>query len=55
VEYLTLAERLYGESEEEDQAMLRTAVSRAYYAAFLTWRERIGHEDPGYSPHLRAC
>ena len=47
--FLRVAERLYEDgSKDEDQGALRTAVSRAYYAAFLTWREKIRAMDPGY-------
>ena len=48
-DFLALAERLYGAATgSEDQAALRTVVSRAYYAAFLTWREKVRERDPDY-------
>lgn len=49
VDFLRVAERLYEDSSGGyEQGALRTAVSRAYYAAFLTWREKIRAADPNY-------
>ncbi|MGC8696582.1 MAG: hypothetical protein ACP5UD_09295 [Conexivisphaera sp.] len=55
-DFLALAERLYqGAAGSEDQAALRTAVSRAYYAAFLTWREKVRGYDPDYVARARGA
>jgi|SRR5580700_6931587 hypothetical protein len=42
-EYLTLAQRL---AQQEDEASQRTAISRAYYAAFHLARRHVAQAHP---------
>ena len=42
-EYLTLAQHL---AQQEDEASQRTAISRAYYAAFHVARRHVAHAHP---------
>jgi uncharacterized protein (UPF0332 family) len=46
--FLTLAESL---AQTDDEAQLRTAVGRAYYAVFLMARDRVGVPDTLEAPH----
>ena len=50
-DYLTLAQELTSESINSpiEEAHLRAAISRAYYAAFCTARNFLSEKD-GYSP-----
>ena len=45
-DFLELAREL---GERDDEASLRSAVSRAYYATFNTARQVLDHLDPDYS------
>lgn len=47
--FLELAEELG--SDSDDEARLRTAISRAYYALFLIAREKTGVPDTAEGPH----
>lgn len=44
--YLALAERL---SHEQEEASLRSAVSRAYYSAYNTARQQVCAKEPMFS------
>ena len=46
--FFELAERL---AAAPDEASLRTAVSRSYYAVYNRAREMLEHLDPDYEPH----
>jgi hypothetical protein len=53
--FLVLAERLAAQSADED--VLRTAIGRAYYAAFAVARNRLRDHDcwrSGRDPHTRV-
>lgn len=51
--FLDLARELAQQPATE--ARLRTAVSRAYYAAFLTARDRLRIQGEGHQPVLHAA
>ena len=48
LDYHELAKELV---ERDDEASLRTAVSRSYYALFNAARVVVAHHDPDYSLH----
>jgi uncharacterized protein (UPF0332 family) len=45
-DFLALARRLI--EQDSGEAVLRTVISRAYYSAFLTVRQRLGTEDTSH-------
>lgn len=56
LEYLNLAQELAGQATKpsSQEAKLRSAVSRAYYAAFCEARNHLrgeGHSIPRFNPH----
>lgn len=56
LEYLNLAQQLAGQATKpsSQEAKLRSAVSRAYYAAFCKARNHLrgeGHSIPRFKPH----
>jgi len=49
--FLRLAGRLLRDLKRDDQAVLRTAVNRAYYAAFWAARAAVGERDAAKASH----